>query len=64
MRYNPETERGINIDEIAAQCKAAILKANAPTVEVDPYAEILFFYQWEDDLLVEVPADDRHVVAA
>jgi len=54
MRYNPETERGINIDEIAAQCKAAILKASAPAA--DPYAEILFFYQWEDDLLVEVPA--------
>lgn len=54
MRYNPQTERGINIDEIAAQCKAAILKADAPAA--DPYAEILYFYQWEDDLLVEVPA--------
>lgn len=56
MRYNSDTERGINIDDIAAQCKAAILKADAPTVEVDPYAELLYFYRWENDLLVEVPA--------
>ena len=61
MRYNPDTERALNIDEIAAQCKAAILKADAPTVEVDPYAEILYFYRWENDLLVEVP---RSLVAA
>jgi len=26
MRYNPATDRAISIDEIAAQCKAAILK--------------------------------------
>ena len=64
MRYNPATDCAVTIEEIAAQCKAAILKASAPTVEVDPYAEILYFYQWEDDLLVEVPADDRHLVAA
>lgn len=24
MRYNSDTERGINIDEIAAQCRAAL----------------------------------------
>ena len=52
MRYNPRTDAALSIDEIAAQCRAAILKADAPTVEVDPYAEILTFYRWEDDLLI------------
>jgi hypothetical protein len=53
MRYNPATDRALSIDEIAAQCRAAILKAPAAaTVEVDPYAEILTFYRWEDDLLI------------
>jgi hypothetical protein len=54
MRYNPATDRAISIDEIAAQCRAAIMKAQAPapTVEVDPYAEILHFYRWEDDILI------------
>ena len=53
MRYNPRTDAALSIDEIAAQCRAAILKAPAaPTVEVDPYAEILTFYRWEDDLLI------------
>jgi hypothetical protein len=53
MRYNPRTDAALSIDEIAAQCRAAILKAPAaPTVEVDPYAEILHFYRWEDDLLI------------
>ena len=52
MRYNPATDRALSIDEIAAQCRAAIMKADAPTVEVDPYAEILTFYRWEDDVLI------------
>lgn len=26
MRYNPDTERGINLDDIAAQCRGAILR--------------------------------------
>ena len=52
MRYNPRTDAALSIDEIAAQCRAAILKADAPTVEVDPYAEILTFYRWEDDVLI------------
>jgi hypothetical protein len=52
MRYNPATDRALNIDEIAAQCRAAIMKASAPTVEIDPYAEILTFYRWEDDVLI------------
>jgi hypothetical protein len=55
MRYNPATDRAVSIDEIAAQCKAAILKANAPAPAVDPYAEILHFYRWEDDVLRLIP---------
>ena len=54
MRYNCDTERGINIDEIAAQCKAAILKADAQQTP-DPYAEVLTFYRWEDDVLRLIP---------
>jgi len=53
MRYNPDTERGINIDEIAAQCRAAILKADAPAPDL--YDEILTFYRWEDDVLRLIP---------
>lgn len=49
MRYNPDTERSISIDDIAAQCRAAILKASEPEVSYD---EILTFYRWENDLLV------------
>jgi hypothetical protein len=52
MRYNPDTDRALNIDEIAAQCKAAILKADAPAPAADPYGEILHFYRWEQDVLV------------
>jgi hypothetical protein len=51
MRYNPDTDRALNIDEIAAQCRAAILKADAQQTP-DPYAEILTFYRWEDDVLI------------
>ena len=48
MRYNPATDRALNIDEIAAQCKAAIMKASEPEISYD---EILTFYRWEDDVL-------------
>ena len=51
MRYNPATDRAISIDEIAAQCRAAIMKAQEPAPT--PYDQILTFYRWEDDLLVE-----------
>jgi hypothetical protein len=54
MRYNPDTDRALNIDEIAAQCKAAILKADAPAP--CSYDEILTFYRWEDDVLRLIPA--------
>ena len=55
MRYNCDTERGINIDEIAAQCKAAILNADAQRTP-DLYDEILTGYRWEDDVLRLIPA--------
>lgn len=50
MRFNSDTERAINIDEIAAQCKAAILKSKQP--KVDLHAEILEFARWADDVLI------------
>ena len=52
MRYNPATDRAVSIDEIAAQCKAAILKADACRAIDTAYEEILHFYRWEDDLLI------------
>ena len=56
MRYNPATDRALSIDEIAAQCKAAILKADeqryVEQVADRIYDEILTFYRWESDLLV------------
>jgi hypothetical protein len=53
MRYNPATDRALSIDEIAAQCRAAIMKAQAP----GPCAhdDILTFYRWEDDVLRLIP---------
>lgn len=57
MRYNPDTDRAISIDEIAAQCKAAILKADAQTQKANDtaYDKILTFYRWEDDILRLIP---------
>ena len=59
MRYNPRTDRALNIDEIAAQCKAAILKADerryVDQVADRIYDEILTFYRWEDDVLRLIP---------
>lgn len=51
MRFNPDTERAINIDEIAAQCRAAIMRS-APKEEQDLYNEVLEFARWENDVLV------------
>jgi hypothetical protein len=50
MRYNPATDRALSIDEIAAQCRAAIMKASAP--EPTPYDQVLEFARWEDDVLI------------
>jgi hypothetical protein len=52
MRYNPATDRALSIDEIAAQCRNAILKADACRAIDTAYAEILEFARWENDLLI------------
>jgi hypothetical protein len=56
MRYNPATDRALSIDEIAAQCRAAILKADerryVDQVADRIYDEILTAARWEDDLLI------------
>ena len=70
MRYNPATDRALSIDEIAAQCRAAIMKASAPAPapcsweevnaleEDDFYAEnpVLWGFAWENDLMVPAAA--------
>jgi hypothetical protein len=56
MRYNPATDRALSIDEIAAQCRNAILKADACRAIDDAYAEILEFATWENDVLVPAAA--------
>jgi hypothetical protein len=52
MRYNPATDRALNIEEIAAQCRNAILKASAQRALDVAYAEILENSRWEDDILI------------
>jgi hypothetical protein len=56
MRYNPATDRAISIDEIAEQCRRAIMKAHTPVeaaIAAQPiYDEVLTFSRWEDDMLV------------
>ncbi len=56
MRYNPATDRAISIDEIAAQCRAAILKADerryVDQIADRIYDEVLTAARWEDDLLI------------
>ena len=50
MRYNPATDRACSIDEIAAQCRAAIMKAQEQ--QQPAYDEVLEFARWENDLLI------------
>ena len=56
MRYNPATDRAISIDEIAAQCRAAILKADHDAaldrIADRLYDEVLSNARWENDLLI------------
>ena len=53
MRYNPATDRALyTIDEIAEQCRNAILKADACRAIDAAYDEILEFARWEDDVLI------------
>ena len=51
MRYNCKAL--YTLDEVAAQCKAAIMKASEPAPSA--YDEILTFYRWEDDVLRLLP---------
>jgi hypothetical protein len=57
MRYNPATDRALyTIDEIAEQCRNAILNAEASARFCEGvYDEILTFYRWEDDVLRLIP---------
>jgi len=55
MRYNPATDRAVSIDEIAEQCRNAVLKASAQRAVDSVYDEILTFYRWEDDVLRLIP---------
>ena len=53
MRYNPATDRArYTIDEIAEQCRNAILKADACRAIDAAYDEILENARWEDDVLI------------
>jgi hypothetical protein len=53
MRYNPATDRALyTIDEIAEQCRNAILKADACRAIDAAYDEILEFARWENDVLI------------
>jgi hypothetical protein len=52
MRYNPSTDRALNIEEIAAQCRNAILKADAQRALQVAYDEILENARWENDILI------------
>ncbi len=59
MRYNPATDRArYTLDEIAEQCRAAILKADEQRQTLEAIADLLFYDEvlenarWEDDLLI------------
>jgi hypothetical protein len=56
MRYNCQAL--YTLDEVAAQCKAAVLKAQAQKEQQIAdrlYDEVLTFYRWEDDVLRLIP---------
>ena len=53
MRYDPQTDHArFTIDEIAAQCRNAVLKASAKRALDVAYAEILENARWENDILI------------
>lgn len=56
MRYNPATDRARDIDAIAAECMAAVLKSQQQTPAALPfedfYAELLEHARWENDVLI------------
>jgi hypothetical protein len=53
MRYNCQAL--YTLEEIAEQCRNAIMKAEQPKVDDNLYDEILTFYRWEDDILRLIP---------
>jgi len=53
MRYNCKAL--YTLEEIAEQCRNAIMKAEQPKVDDNLYDEILTFYRWEDDILRLIP---------
>ena len=54
MRYIPSTDRAVSIDDIAAQCRAAIMKADDQqfNATMEEIADLLFSSRWEDDVLI------------
>ena len=56
MRYNPSTDRALSTDEIATQCRTAIMKASTPVEAAvaaeSLYDQILTFARWENDQLI------------
>lgn len=52
MRYLYSTDRAVSIEEIADQCRNAVLKANACRAIDSAYDEILEFARWENDVLI------------
>lgn len=55
MRYNPATDRArFTLDEIAEQCRQAILKADAAAQPhyLPSYDDLLEFSHWENDVLI------------
>jgi len=51
MRYIPSTDRAVSIDEIAEQCRQAILRANQ---EPDFYDEVCQFEEWDEEIAAAV----------
>ncbi len=45
MRYNPATDRALTIDEIAEQCRRAIMKASAPVTAPCSWDEVITLQQ-------------------
>jgi hypothetical protein len=55
MRYLQSTDRARDIDAIAAECMAAVLKSQQQTPALpfeDFYAELLEHARWENDVLI------------
>ena len=64
MRYNPSTDRAITIDEIAAQCRAAIMKADEQRQTLEAIADLLFGDELYDEVLSAARWEDDVLIAA